>query len=61
MNMGLLEPAKKQSPGALAEPLLRDEPIIDHMLLLPLATHSTTWAWVPPDTPRQASPSRALI
>lgn len=51
LNAGLLEPTKKQSPRPLAEPLLRDEPIIDHMLLLPLATDSTTWAWVPPIHP----------
>lgn len=49
LNLGFLEPTKKQSPGPLAERLLRDEPVIDHMLLLPLTTHSTTWAWVPPD------------
>lgn len=48
------------SPGALEEPLLRDEPFIDHLLLLPLTTHSYHMGLGTFDAPPQTSPPRAL-
>lgn len=60
MTSSHLEPTKKQSPGPLEELSLRDGPIIDHLLLLPLTTHSDRFGYpLTPSLPK-ASPLRAL-
>lgn len=61
MNLSHLEPTKKQSPGPLEELSLREGPIIDHLLLLPLTTCSDGFGDpLIPSLPK-AGPLRALL
>ena len=57
-SLGLLLSAQQQSPGPLAEPLVRGWPILDHLLLVPLTTPNTTWAGLPWTAPTPSQPSQ---
>lgn len=60
MNLSHLEHTKKQSPGPLEEFSLRDGPIIDHLLLLPVTTRSDGFGYPLILSLPKASPLRAL-